>query len=99
MRQWFESLPSRDQIALMALVAALGLWLFVQLIFIELDGDGAADAADLGPLLADSDSSEDDRDNIATTESRHYPYFGIDSKDYWSGRYLFHGLLERFLLM
>ena len=38
MRQWFESLPSRDQIALMALVAALGLWLFVQLIFIELDG-------------------------------------------------------------
>ena len=30
--------PSRDQIALMALVAALGLWLFVQLIFIELDG-------------------------------------------------------------
>jgi type II secretory pathway component PulM len=38
MRQWFESLPSRDQIALMALVAALGWWLFVQLIFIELDG-------------------------------------------------------------
>ena len=38
MRQWFESLPSRDQIALMALVAALGLWLFVKLIFIELDG-------------------------------------------------------------
>ena len=38
MRQWFESLPSRDQIALMALVAVLGLWLFVQLIFIELDG-------------------------------------------------------------
>ena len=38
MRQWFESLPNRDQIALMALVAALGLWLFVQLIFIELDG-------------------------------------------------------------
>ena len=38
MRQWFQSLPSRDQIALMALVAALGLWLFVQLIFIELDG-------------------------------------------------------------
>ena len=38
MRQWFESLPSRDQIALMALFAALGLWLFVQLIFIELDG-------------------------------------------------------------
>lgn len=38
MRQWFESLPSRDQIALMALVAALGLWIFVQLIFIELDG-------------------------------------------------------------
>ena len=38
MRQWFQSLPSRDQIALMALVAALGLWIFVQLIFIELDG-------------------------------------------------------------
>jgi type II secretory pathway component PulM len=38
MRQWFESLPSRDRIALMALVAVLGLWLFVQLIFIELDG-------------------------------------------------------------
>ena len=38
MRQWFESLPSRDQIALMALVAVLGLWLFAQLIFIELDG-------------------------------------------------------------
>ena len=38
MRKWFESLPSRDQIALMALVAALGLWLFVQLIFIELYG-------------------------------------------------------------
>ena len=38
MRQWFESLSSRDQIALMALVAALGLWLFVKLIFIELDG-------------------------------------------------------------
>ena len=38
MRQWSESLPSRDQIALMALAAALGLWLFVQLIFIELDG-------------------------------------------------------------
>ena len=38
MRQWFESLPSRDQIALMALVAAVGLWLFIQLIFIDLDG-------------------------------------------------------------
>ena len=38
MRQWFESLSGRDQIALMALVAALGLWLFMKLIFIELDG-------------------------------------------------------------
>ena len=38
MRHWFESLSSRDQIALIVLVAALGLWLFVQLIFIELDG-------------------------------------------------------------
>lgn len=38
MRQWFESLSSRDQIAVMILVAALGLWIFVQLIFVELDG-------------------------------------------------------------
>ena len=37
-RQWFESLSARDQIALMILVAAVGLWAFVFLIFIELDG-------------------------------------------------------------
>jgi general secretion pathway protein M len=38
MRQWLKSLPSRDQIALMALVLAVGLWLLIQLIFIDLDG-------------------------------------------------------------
>ena len=38
MRQWFESLSNRDQIALVILGAALGLWVFVQLIFVELDG-------------------------------------------------------------
>ena len=37
-RQWFESLSARDQIALMILCAAVGLWAFVFLIFIELDG-------------------------------------------------------------
>lgn len=37
-RQWFESLSVRDQIALMILGAAVGLWAFVFLIFIELDG-------------------------------------------------------------
>jgi len=37
-RQWFESLSARDQIALMILGAAVGLWAFVFLIFIELDG-------------------------------------------------------------
>ena len=37
-RQWFESLTARDQIALMILGAAVGLWVFVFLIFIELDG-------------------------------------------------------------
>jgi len=37
-REWFETLSTRDQIALMALLGALGLWLFVKVIFIELDG-------------------------------------------------------------
>lgn len=37
-RQWFESLSARDQIALMILGAAVGLWALVFLIFIELDG-------------------------------------------------------------
>ena len=37
-RQWFESLSARDQIALMILGAAVGLWAFVFLIFIALDG-------------------------------------------------------------
>ena len=37
-RQWFESLSARDQIALVILGAAVGLWAFVFLIFIELDG-------------------------------------------------------------
>lgn len=38
MRTWFESLSKRDQFALCALGAALGLWLFVQIVFVELDG-------------------------------------------------------------
>ncbi len=38
MRKWFESLSKRDQLALCALGAALGLWLFVQIVFVELDG-------------------------------------------------------------
>ena len=37
MRTWFESLSTRDQLALCALGAALGLWLFVQIVFVELD--------------------------------------------------------------
>ena len=37
-RQWFESLSARDQVALMILGSAVGLWAFVFLIFIELDG-------------------------------------------------------------
>ena len=37
-RQWFESLSRRDQMALLILSAAIGVWVFVQLIFIELDG-------------------------------------------------------------
>ena len=38
MRAWFESLSKRDQFALCALGAALGIWLFVQIVFVELDG-------------------------------------------------------------
>ena len=38
MRAWYESLSSRDQLALLVLAGALGAWLFVQVVFIELDG-------------------------------------------------------------
>ena len=38
MRQWFQSLVARDQMALMILGAVLGLWVFIQAIFVELDG-------------------------------------------------------------
>ena len=38
MRKWFESLVARDQMALMILAAIVGLWVFVQVIFVELDG-------------------------------------------------------------
>ena len=38
MKQWFESLSRRDQIALLMLAGALLLWTYTQLIFIELDG-------------------------------------------------------------
>ena len=38
MRKWFESLSSRDQIALIALATVLAAWFFVRLVFIELDG-------------------------------------------------------------
>ena len=37
-RQWFQSLVVRDQIALMILAAVLGVWVFIQVIFVELDG-------------------------------------------------------------
>ena len=37
-RQWFQSLVVRDQIALMILAAVVGSWVFVQVIFVELDG-------------------------------------------------------------
>ncbi len=37
-RKWFESLVARDQLALMGLAAVLGSWVFVQLVFVELDG-------------------------------------------------------------
>ena len=38
MRQWFQSLVARDQTALMILDAVLGVWVFIQVIFVELDG-------------------------------------------------------------
>ena len=38
MRAWYESLSTRDQLVLLALAGALGLWLFVQVVFVELDG-------------------------------------------------------------
>ena len=38
MRQWFQSLVARDQTALMILAAVLGVWVFIQVIFVELDG-------------------------------------------------------------
>ena len=38
MRQWFQSLAARDQTALMILAAVLGVWVFIQVIFVELDG-------------------------------------------------------------
>ena len=37
-RQWFQSLVVKDQIALMILAAVVGSWVFVQVIFVELDG-------------------------------------------------------------
>jgi type II secretory pathway component PulM len=37
-KQWFESLVARDQLALMVMATVLGLWVFIQLIFVELDG-------------------------------------------------------------
>jgi general secretion pathway protein M len=38
MRKWFESLVARDQMALIILAAIVGSWVFVQVIFVELDG-------------------------------------------------------------
>jgi len=38
MKQWFESLSRRDQIALLMRAGALLLWAYTQLIFIPLDG-------------------------------------------------------------
>ena len=40
-KQWFESLVARDQLALMVMATVLGLWVFIQLIFVELDGRSA----------------------------------------------------------
>jgi type II secretory pathway component PulM len=37
-KQWFESLVARDQLALMVMATVLGLWVFIHLIFVELDG-------------------------------------------------------------
>ena len=36
-RRWFESLSRRDQLALLVLVLAIGAWLFIQVVFVELD--------------------------------------------------------------
>ncbi len=38
MGRWFEALSRRDQVALLMLGGALSLWLFFQLVVIELDG-------------------------------------------------------------
>lgn len=38
MRAWFDALSRRDQVALFVLGAALGFWVYFQLIFVELDG-------------------------------------------------------------
>ena len=38
MKQWFETLSHRDQVALLILGAALSAWIIFQLIFVELDG-------------------------------------------------------------
>ena len=37
-RRWFESLSRRDQLALLVLALAIGVWLFIQVVFVELDG-------------------------------------------------------------
>ncbi|GIR68969.1 MAG: hypothetical protein CM15mP74_02200 [Halieaceae bacterium] len=37
-RRWFESLSRRDQLALLVLALAIGAWLFIQVVFVELDG-------------------------------------------------------------
>ena len=37
-RQWFQSLVVKDQIALMILAAVVSSWVFIQVIFVELDG-------------------------------------------------------------
>ena len=37
-RRWFESLSRRDQSALLVLALAIGAWLFIQVVFVELDG-------------------------------------------------------------
>ena len=38
MRAWYESLSTRDPAGAACLAGALGLWLFVQVVFVELDG-------------------------------------------------------------
>ena len=37
-REWFNQLSNRDQIAVLILAGVLGFWLLIQLIFVELDG-------------------------------------------------------------